>query len=175
MRLLTLFDPKLYMNRSCVSETLLQACYTDLRAFAWSEASQWSVYLQCYVWQESYTNMPFGQYWKAWLWDCVMNNVHHHLQISHLQVGKLPHDLMDRRVEITGPPDRKMVINALNSGASVFMADFEDSNAPSWFVSIPFTVYSLQLVWVSLHRSCLWCRLSLSLGISTGFMFRQYK
>jgi malate synthase len=49
-----------------------------------------------------------------------------------VQVGKLPHDLLDRRVEITGPPDRKMVINALNSGASVFMADFEDSNAPSW-------------------------------------------
>lgn len=49
-----------------------------------------------------------------------------------LQVAKLPQDLLDRRVEITGPPDRKMVINALNSGASVFMADFEDSNAPSW-------------------------------------------
>ncbi len=41
-------------------------------------------------------------------------------------------DLSDRRVEITGPTDRKMVINALNSGASVFMADFEDSNAPTW-------------------------------------------
>lgn len=48
-------------------------------------------------------------------------------------MGKLPQDLLDRRVEITGPPDRKMVINALNSGASVFMADFEDSNAPSWY------------------------------------------
>lgn len=48
------------------------------------------------------------------------------------QVGPLPVDLLDRRVEITGPVDRKMVINALNSGASVFMADFEDSNAPSW-------------------------------------------
>jgi malate synthase len=43
-----------------------------------------------------------------------------------------PKDLLDRRVEITGPPDRKMIINALNSGASVFMADFEDSNAPTW-------------------------------------------
>ena len=40
--------------------------------------------------------------------------------------------LVDRRVEITGPVDRKMVINALNSGASTFMADFEDSNAPTW-------------------------------------------
>ena len=49
-----------------------------------------------------------------------------------LQVSKLPQDLLDRRVEITGPVDRKMVINALNSGASVFMADFEDSNAPTW-------------------------------------------
>ncbi len=43
-----------------------------------------------------------------------------------------PPDLEDRRVEITGPPDRKMVINALNSGARVFMADFEDSSAPLW-------------------------------------------
>ena len=43
-----------------------------------------------------------------------------------------PADLRDRRVEITGPTDRKMVINALNSGANVFMADFEDSNAPTW-------------------------------------------
>ena len=48
------------------------------------------------------------------------------------QVAPIPADLLDRRVEITGPPDRKMVINALNSGASVFMADFEDSNAPTW-------------------------------------------
>ena len=41
-------------------------------------------------------------------------------------------DLQDRRVEITGPTDRKMVINALNSGANVFMADFEDANSPTW-------------------------------------------
>jgi malate synthase len=44
----------------------------------------------------------------------------------------IPHDLEDRRVEITGPVDRKMIINALNSGAKVFMADFEDSNTPLW-------------------------------------------
>ena len=47
-------------------------------------------------------------------------------------VAPLPKDLLDRRVEITGPPDRKMVINALNSGASCFMADFEDSCTPTW-------------------------------------------
>ena len=47
-------------------------------------------------------------------------------------VAPLPKDLLDRRVEITGPVDRKMVINALNSGASVFMADFEDSSTPVW-------------------------------------------
>ena len=47
-------------------------------------------------------------------------------------VAALPGDLQDRRVEITGPVDRKMIINALNSGANVFMADFEDSNAPTW-------------------------------------------
>ena len=46
--------------------------------------------------------------------------------------ASIPEDLQDRRVEITGPVDRKMVINALNSGAKTFMADFEDSNAPSW-------------------------------------------
>ena len=47
-------------------------------------------------------------------------------------IGSVPQDLQDRRVEITGPTDRKMVINALNCGANVFMADFEDSNAPTW-------------------------------------------
>jgi len=47
-------------------------------------------------------------------------------------VAPIPADLADRRVEITGPVDRKMVINALNSGACVFMADFEDSNSPTW-------------------------------------------
>jgi len=48
------------------------------------------------------------------------------------RVAPAPPDLQDRRVEITGPVDRKMVINALNSGAKVFMADFEDSNTPTW-------------------------------------------
>lgn len=47
-------------------------------------------------------------------------------------VAPLPTDLLDRRVEITGPTDRKMVINAMNSGASTFMADFEDANCPTW-------------------------------------------
>ncbi len=48
------------------------------------------------------------------------------------KVAPLPDDLQDRRVEITGPPERKTVINALNSGAKVFMADFEDSLTPTW-------------------------------------------
>jgi malate synthase len=51
---------------------------------------------------------------------------------SHWRVGTIPADLRDRRVEITGPVDRKMIINALNSGAKVFMADFEDSMTPAW-------------------------------------------
>jgi malate synthase len=51
---------------------------------------------------------------------------------SDWKIGRVPSDLSDRRVEITGPVERKMIINALNSGASVFMADFEDSNAPTW-------------------------------------------
>ena len=50
--------------------------------------------------------------------------------------GNIPHDLQDRRVEITGPVDRKMIINALNSGAKTFMADLEDSNSPTWNNSI---------------------------------------
>lgn len=48
------------------------------------------------------------------------------------KAASIPKDLQDRRVEITGPVDRKMVINALNSGAKTFMADFEDSNSPTW-------------------------------------------
>ena len=48
------------------------------------------------------------------------------------RVAPQPKDLLDRRVELTGPTDRKMVINALNSGASTFMADFEDANCPTW-------------------------------------------
>jgi len=55
-----------------------------------------------------------------------------HVRQSDWTVASLPSDLLNRRVEITGPVDRKMVINALNSGANVFMADFEDSNTPTW-------------------------------------------
>src|SRR5689334_16662306 len=47
-------------------------------------------------------------------------------------IAAQPKDMLDRRVEITGPTDRKMVINALNCGASTFMADFEDANCPTW-------------------------------------------
>src|SRR5580693_5078417 len=51
---------------------------------------------------------------------------------SSWTVAPIPAELLDRRVEITGPTERKMVINALNSGAKVFMADFEDANSPTW-------------------------------------------
>src|SRR6266581_2649701 len=51
---------------------------------------------------------------------------------SEWKIGPIPLDLRQRRVEITGPVDRKMVINALNSGADVYMADFEDSHSPTW-------------------------------------------
>src|SRR5687768_501149 len=54
------------------------------------------------------------------------------IRAADWKVAAAPRDLQDRRVEITGPTDRKMVINALNSGANVFMADFEDSNTPTW-------------------------------------------
>jgi malate synthase len=55
-----------------------------------------------------------------------------HIREQEWKAAPIPHDLQDRRVEITGPVDRKMIINALNSGANVFMADFEDSNSPTW-------------------------------------------
>ena len=48
------------------------------------------------------------------------------------QIAPVPRDLRDRRVEITGPVDRKMIVNALNCGASVYMADFEDATTPTW-------------------------------------------
>ncbi len=54
------------------------------------------------------------------------------LREQEWRIAPQPKDLLDRRVEITGPTDRKMVINALNSGASTFMADFEDANCPTW-------------------------------------------
>ncbi|HIP72566.1 MAG TPA: malate synthase A [Anaerolineae bacterium] len=55
---------------------------------------------------------------------------------SDWTVAPIPDDMQDRRVEITGPVDRKMVINALNSGANVYMADFEDSHSPTWAATI---------------------------------------
>ncbi len=55
-----------------------------------------------------------------------------HIRDGKWHIAHVPDDLQDRRVEITGPVDRKMIINALNSGANVFMADFEDSTCPTW-------------------------------------------
>jgi malate synthase len=55
-----------------------------------------------------------------------------HIRDSDWRIAPIPADLLDRRVEITGPVDRKMIINALNSGANVYMADFEDANSPTW-------------------------------------------
>ena len=51
---------------------------------------------------------------------------------SKWTILSIPKDLLDRRVEITAPPDKKMIVNALNSGAKTFMADFEDSLSPTW-------------------------------------------
>jgi malate synthase len=72
--------------------------------------------------QRSYDvgNMPDTSVWTAGIRN------------SNWKVNPLPDDLLERKVEITGPVERKMVINALNSGANVFMADFEDSNSPTW-------------------------------------------
>jgi malate synthase len=54
------------------------------------------------------------------------------IRAGNWRIAPIPAELTDRRVEITGPTDRKMVVNALNSGARVFMTDFEDANSPSW-------------------------------------------
>jgi malate synthase len=59
-----------------------------------------------------------------------------HLRESEWRIDPVPADLQDRRVEITGPVDRKMVINALNSGAKCYMADFEDAHSPTWSATL---------------------------------------
>ncbi len=59
-----------------------------------------------------------------------------YIRLEGWKIAPVPPDLLDRRVEITGPVDRKMVINALNSGAKVYMADFEDSHSPTWAATI---------------------------------------
>lgn len=59
-----------------------------------------------------------------------LNSTKHIRDDKTWKINKLPSDLLKRHVEITGPVDRKMVINALNSGSDCFMADFEDSNSP---------------------------------------------
>ena len=70
------------------------------------------------------------------------------------KIALLPKDLLDRRTEITGPVERKMMINALNSGAKSFMADFEDSNCPTWENQIEgqinvFDAYRRQIAYTS--------------------------
>jgi len=63
----------------------------------------------------------------------MMREPHSHAtEDPHWQCAPIPDDVKDRRVEITGPVDRKMVINGLNSGANIYMADFEDSTSPTW-------------------------------------------
>ncbi len=65
-------------------------------------------------------------------WQPTFREDSRSIRDAEWSIGGVPSDLTDRRVEITGPTDRKMVINALNSGARVFMADFEDANSPTW-------------------------------------------
>jgi malate synthase len=67
---------------------------------------------------------------RGWLPDFLAET--RDVRAGDWKVAPLPADLQDRRVEITGPVDRKMVINALNSGAKTYMADFEDSHSPTW-------------------------------------------
>lgn len=73
------------------------------------------------------TQQRINQGWRPGFDSSTMS-----IRESDWQVSKAPRDLQDRRVEITGPVSRKMIINALNSGAKVFMADFEDSHSPGW-------------------------------------------
>lgn len=69
--------------------------------------------------------MKKGRAWNGFISKALVMVMVLSLQ-SEWRCGTIPEDLKDRRVEITGPVDRKMIINALNSGAKVFMADFED-------------------------------------------------
>ena len=68
-------------------------------------------------------------------------------------VAPLPADLLDRRVEITGPVDKKMIINALNSGARVFMTDFEDASSPTWANMVEGQL-NLKDLWAFERTSC---------------------
>ncbi len=70
--------------------------------------------------------------YDAGMMPTFLRETRHIREDPHWKVAPLPTDLEDRRVEITGPVDRKMVINALNSGANTFMADFEDATSPTW-------------------------------------------
>ena len=67
---------------------------------------------------------------EGWLPDFLEET--NDIRNSNWKILSTPKDLLDRRVEITGPPSRKMIVNALNSGANTFMADFEDSLSPTW-------------------------------------------
>ena len=91
---------------------------------------------QTFSQKQSMSGMGTGRYASKPLCSPIVWYICHSAPDAHFcytaQVAPLPKDLQDRRVEITGPVDRKMVINAMNCGASVFMADFEDSNAPVW-------------------------------------------
>jgi malate synthase len=77
--------------------------------------------------QRKETQRKLDQGWKP---DFPQETAH--IRDNDWKIAPIPHDLLDRRVEITGPVERKMIINALNSGANVFMADFEDASSPTW-------------------------------------------
>ena len=70
---------------------------------------------------------------------------------SEWKVSPIPADLLDRRVEMTGPVDRKMVINGLNSGARMYMADFEDSSAPTWKTMVDGQINMRDVVTGTIH------------------------
>jgi malate synthase len=90
---------------------------------------------------------------------------------SEWNVAANPADLQDRRVEITGPVDRKMIINALNSGAKVFMADFEDSNTPTWTNQIEGQLNLMDAVRRSIAYSDPITQKSYKLNESTAVLF----
>ncbi|RWS18162.1 malate synthase A-like protein, partial [Leptotrombidium deliense] len=65
-----------------------------------------------------------------------LESTRHIREYNNWTIGKLPKDLLRRRFEITGPPEKKMIINAFNSGSDAYMCDFEDSNTPNWINQI---------------------------------------
>jgi len=110
-----------------INESYSKILTTEAMLFVYDLASEFESRRQ----QILKTRIEKAQKYRQGALPCFLSETES-IRKGNWQVASLPKEMDDRRVEITGPVDRKMIINALNSGASVFMADFEDSNTPLW-------------------------------------------